>query len=370
MQRLWVLIVIVTSLVSMASPRAWADPPRLSFIPFKRIDADPNKKYQLTEANGPWLIMASSFVGPNAEKQSHELVMELRSQFKLPAYVHKHHFDFSQRVEGLGLNRKGKVKIMKHASGQAFDEFAVLVGNYDSIEDPNADKALHKLKHADPKCLKLTQDEGASHRFGDLRDYYKLVQLELGKQDVKGPMGNAFVVRNPLIPEDYYTAGIDPFVLKMNEKIQYSALKIPGKYSVKVATFTGYSTNRLDEIEKAKKNKTTKLEEAGEKAHTLTLALREQGVEAFEFHDRHESMVTIGSFDSIGEPRADGKTEINPSIHRLMEMYGAKRQSLPGQPAVGLMPRTLKSIPFDVQPMPVQVPKASLGAKYARDRNE
>ena len=183
-------------------------------------------------------------------------------------------------------------------------------------------------------------------------------------------MGSAFIARNPLIPEAYFTAGIDPFVAKMNEKVQYSALKIPGTYSVKVATFTGYSTMRTAEIEKAKRNKSTKLEEAADKAHKLTLALREQGVEAFEFHDRHESIVTVGSFDSIGEPRADGKIEINPSIHRLIEMYGAKRQSLPGQPAVGLMPRSLKDIPFDVQPMPVQVPKVSLGTKYARDRNE
>ena len=44
----------------------------------------------------------------------------------------------------------------------------------------------------------------------------------------------------------------------------------------------------------------SKLEEAAYNAHLLVVALRKQGVEAYEFHDRHESLVTIGSFDSVG----------------------------------------------------------------------
>ena len=97
----------------------------------------------------------------------------------------------------------------------------------------------------------------------------------------------------------------------------------------------------------------------------MTEALRKRGVEAYEFHDRYESIVTVGSFDSVGMPRSDGKTEISSEIHKIMETYGPKRQQLPGQNSVGLVPFSLSGIPCDVQPMPVEVPKTSIAAAYA-----
>ena len=53
-------------------------------------------------------------------------------------------------------------------------------------------------------------------------------------------------------------------------------------------------------------------------------ALRKQGVEAWEFHDRDCSFVTIGSFDSYGSQNADGTTEMEPEIYKLMEKYKGK----------------------------------------------
>ena len=108
----------------------------------------------------------------------------------------------------------------------------------------------------------------------------------------------------------------------------------------------------------------SKLEQAAVKAHELTVQLRKKGVEAYEFHDRFESMVTVGSFDSIGSQQPDGRMELNPAVHRLMQEYGPKQQPLPGQESVGLMPRSLGGISFDVQPVPVQVPRASVAASY------
>ena len=94
--------------------------------------------------------------------------------------------------------------------------------------------------------------------------------------------------------------------------------------------------------------------------------LRSRNVEAYEFHDRHESMVTIGSFKSVGTPRKDGKIEINPAVLKIMRDYGAYQQDLPGGQVAGLMPRSLNGISFDVQPTPVQVPKRSIARDYAR----
>jgi hypothetical protein len=108
------------------------------------------------------------------------------------------------------------------------------------------------------------------------------------------------------------------------------------------------------------------LDKAAEKAHKLAYALREEGVEAYEFHDRHESIVTVGSFDSIGQPLPDGKTELHPGVLQIMQTYGADRTPLPGMAGqLGLRPKTLKGISFDAQPLPVEVPRVSLGAAYS-----
>jgi hypothetical protein len=92
-----------------------------------------------------------------------------------------------------------------------------------------------------------------------------------------------------------------------------------------------------------------------------------KGYEAYEFHDRYASVVTVGSFDSMGTPRPDGKTEINPQIQRIIETFRAKQESLQGKSAGAMVPKTVVGIPLDIQPIPVQVPKRSLSAAYARD---
>jgi len=106
------------------------------------------------------------------------------------------------------------------------------------------------------------------------------------------------------------------------------------------------------------------LEIAADNAHRLTEMLRDKGIEAYEFHDRFESVVTIGSFDTVGNRMADGRIDLHPQIHQIMESYGAEKKALPGQTR-GLHPRTLGEIPFDVQAMPVQVPRRSLASDYA-----
>lgn len=113
----------------------------------------------------------------------------------------------------------------------------------------------------------------------------------------------------------------------------------------------------------------SQLHAAADKAHRLTEALRAQGIEAYEFHDRHESIVTVGDFESVGTPRADGVQEMNPAILRIIEAYGPQQQRLPGsgpETLAGLQPRSLGGIPFDVQPTPVHVPQRSIAADYAR----
>jgi hypothetical protein len=136
-------------------------------------------------------------------------------------------------------------------------------------------------------------------------------------------------------------------------------LDCPGKYTVQVATFKGKVIIKQDEIREIERGKPMQgeLADAAKKADTLTRALRMKGFEAYQFHDRYASIVTVGNFDSMGLPQPDGKIEINPGIHRIMKTFGAKQTAVPGTGQQVTPLNTLVGIPFDIQPIPVQVPK-------------
>jgi hypothetical protein len=359
-------LVLITA--SVVSQRAAADPPWAKLVPFKKIDADPTKSYELEEKHGPWMIMAASFVGANAEEQAHDLVLELRQRFRVEAYTFRQSYDFSRPTDGLGYSKYGGPRRMRYLSNSKFEEIAVLVGNFQSIEDPHIEKLLNQLKFAKPESLDPEKKGGTSQRLVGLRTLYTMVSSNPNEK-TKGPMGSAFVSRNPLLPKELFVAqGIDPFVVDLNKDLPHSLLKCPGKYTVRVASFRGVDTMKPAEFERltSQSRKISKIDEAALKASRLCAALREKGIEAFEFHDRTESIVTIGSFDNVGQPRPDGKTEINPAVHKIMQQYGPIEKAKPGTDQVEMYARVEKTsgIRFDTQPMPVEVPRQSIAAAY------
>ena len=104
-----------------------------------RVEADPNKDYNVTEQNGPWMIMTCSFSGEKAREQAKELALELRKRYKLPAYVYEKKFDLGKDIQGRGVDELGRPKKMKNLhGGTEVNEIAVLVGDYPSVDDPEA----------------------------------------------------------------------------------------------------------------------------------------------------------------------------------------------------------------------------------------
>jgi hypothetical protein len=364
--------VIGLLLLVSAGSSVLAAPPWNKLDLFHRLEADPDKSYPLAERNGPWMIMAMTFSGPNAEDQSRELVYELRSRFKLAAYTREMHFDHTADKNG------------KHASATArkvryrlneMTEIAVLVGDFPSIDDHAVQKTLEKIKVLQPDCLDLEkrakQGKSDSRTLGQLRMIQQAVLPNNSARKGRGPMRQAFITTNPLLPDEYFAPkGIDRLVLDMNQPVKFSLLDCPGKYTVKVATFTGrvvIDQKQIEEIEKKGKPFDSQLALAAEKAHKLTMALRQKNYQAYEFHDRYASIVTIGSFNSVGTPRPDGKIEINPEAHVIMETFGADKKVVPGQVAAQLgNPKVEAGIPLDIQPMLVEVPKRSISAQYER----
>lgn len=372
----WALVTTLIFSWNLATALVHAGSPFASLIPFGKSPAPSNGSYELTKEQGPWLILAASFFdGENAEKQADSLVRELRTKHKLAAYVHRQAYDFTA-PESNRLNARGELARVKYANVDKYDAIAVLVGDFRSVDDPTLEKTLEKIKYLKPECLDIQKHQDSKQAFAGIRQIYRSISSNPAKNQ-RGPMGSAFATRNPLLPDEYFTAkGVDEFVAKLNRGVEYSLLDNPGRFTVRVATFRGATSinqREIAELERSSKF-TDKLEVAADKAHRLTVALRKQKVEAYEFHDRTESIVTIGSFESEGSPAVDkngqplrdGSIEINPQMLQIIQRYKAVQTQLPGRQLVGMQPRTLGGVAFDVQPIPIQVPRRSLAADYTR----
>lgn len=354
--RCWTLLSVLT-LTAMVQ----AAPP-FSLLPFRRVEADQRKAYHLTEGEGPWLIMCASFAGSKAETQARELVMELRKEHSLEAYIHRRNYDFTKPVKGLGLDRYGNVRRMRNSKATRFNEIAVLVGNFDSIDQSKAQKTLKKVKYLHPDCLDIKK-RASYQRFAMFRYIQRAIN---GDEDVKtkGPMGKAFFTRNPALPQAFFTQSqVDDLIYDMNKNVEFSLLKNKGNFTVQVASFRGNVRINVERGFNPNEPVSNKLEQAAMKAHKMTTALRKRGVEAYEYHDRHQSIVTIGSFADLGQQRLDGRIEFHPSIARIIASYGAQQSMLPGGRQTSMQPRMIEGIPFEIQPKPVHVPKRSIASR-------
>lgn len=370
--------LLVAGMILASGVTALASPPWQRIAVFKRVEANPDKSYPLTDKNGPWVILAVTFSGDEAAEQANELVQELRSRYKLPAYTYEVALDFSKRTTSRRTDQFGQPMRMKYRIEQ-MHEIAVMVGNFASSDDPDAQKVLKKLRQIQPDCLdsqkRAKQGKREYRTLAALREIQNQINQKIDKNHKpQGPMRHAMLTTNPLVPDDYFVPkGIDPLVLKMNAPVKYSLLNCPGRYTCKIATFNGSTLidqAKIKEVLEGKKLE-SRLEEAAAKAHEMTITLRAKGYEAYEFHDRYASLVTVGSFDTVGTPRPDGQIEIDPRLHKLIETFSAPKQVVPGQaaPKLGdpyLVRTKMGRIPCDIQAVPVLAPKRSLSSEYAR----
>jgi hypothetical protein len=181
---------------------------------------------------------------------------------------------------------------------------------------------------------------------------------------------------NPMLPDDFFeNRTLDDVLVKLNKGERHNLINCPGRYSVRVATFKGEQTFTAREIERKEQEfrelqrsgkalSESKLAEAGAKASLLCAALRKKGIEAWEFHDHHESYVCVGSFDWASRAVDYGPDELNPEVAEVIRQFKATETWRNGQRV--MVPRTIRlledhDINFDSQPLPVIVPRASEG---------
>lgn len=362
-------------------------------LPFGKSKTEANQQQDtnLTQRSGPWLIMCASFAGDEGREQAYRLADELRQKHRLVAYVYSHEFNFAEEVADKGKGweviehgrNAGAVRQMRvKPAGESYtEEFAVLVGDFPAVDDSRAQSTLERIKTMRPETLlsydpTTDADESTltgSKLFFAWRD---ITRQKINERDnkSKGPLRAAFMMPNPTLPDEYFDARkVDHAVIKWNRGTKHSLLKNDSIYTVKVASFVGETTLDQSQIQKKKsedawrlKNKKniteSKLVNAAKKATVLADYLRKQGVEAYEFHDRHESYVCVGGFDWLVKTDDQGIERNNPAMVEVIKKFKGSSVNLPGRQGAirsyRLPDKLVKAkIACDVQPIPVLVPK-------------
>ena len=281
-----------------------------------KVEADPKKDYFLKDSDGNWLALAAKFSDEKAAYRAKKLAYELRKAYKMEAFVFK--FDPSRNLDAFSAEVDA-AKNFHYQTAQSV-EYAVLVGGYPVGDDLELQKTLERLRRCQPESLK---DDPASKALAQKFQ-------EMARKDQKyagyGPMGGAFAVPNPLLPKEFFSQKgiVDSYVEKLNSDGKYSLLNNDKLYTVRVATFSGdvamYKNTQGPKTDEMK----SRLRYAGLRAAALCEALRKAGVDAWEFHDRDCSFVTVGAFDTYGVEQANGQIELNPKIAQIMSKYGGK----------------------------------------------
>ncbi len=361
-------------------------------LPFGRKKASDTDQLQLTSSAGPWLIMCTSFTGDEGLQQAQRLAIELRQEHKLNAYIYTHEFDFQDELStGLGFEvfktaegrEAARPVQMKPLTQAQFTETAVLVGDFENVDDKNAQQTLEKIKHLQPKSLSnfdvreaVEGEVLAGEKLRAWRGFVNMISSD-PEDRTKGPLLAAFLLTNPTLPDEYFAARkVDQFVIDLNKKNEFSLLKNSGNYTVKVATFSGDTTLDVNEIQRIEEKEDylrrsrkgitqSKLVDAAKKATVLTRELRSKGIKAFEFHDRHESYVCVGEFEWLTRTDASGVKTNNPEVESTIMKFKGKQANVPGMPnatkvLAEINPKlTAAGITCDAQPLPVLVPKST-----------
>lgn len=289
---------------------------------------DPNQDILVTDRQGPWMILVNWYSGQDSPAMARQMVMELRHQYHLPAYVFNRGAEERRKEEervrgiiekqkeffqqkGMSLATALRVKRM-HIEEQC----AVLVGDYP--DDEAARRALNdirKLKPPDPNRVKLSTM------------FYQDVDEKTGKVNKQeamyvNPFLKAFVVRNPLVafdrPKDLDKADL-AVLQKLNRDESLSLLTCKKSYTLVVKQFStptavqprSASGTFLETLGLGGKTGDG-IDTAAHNAHNLAELMRKPpfSLEAYVLHTRFSSLVTVGGFDRPDDPRLRSTQEL------------------------------------------------------------
>jgi hypothetical protein len=381
---------ICLSSIAVDGPSLQAESPAFLkiFRPSQPSEQVTDDELRLKAEHGPWLILAASLEGSESQSIANELAKELRQKYQLNAYVLPKQFDYSQTVPGSGIEANGRQRRMRYIADRKIDGYGILVGDFTSLEDPQLKETLKRIKKMQPTALASKPESEHS-----VAAYQRLLRSKSNDQDYK--LAGAFITRNPLLPEDFFQAPVvDKFVQSLNRNAKHSLLEAQGRFTVRVATFRGEDQVVLNNSRAAQNasanGASDQLEFAAFQANLAAEVLRNAGFEAYEFHDRNSSIVTIGSFDSLGSENEAGQFVYSPEILKAAQEFGGAKETRNSQYGPVPVPKNLLdivnyrkipellsgteaeklakvkqySVPFDLEPKPMAIPRLETSKLY------
>src|SRR6056297_267709 len=294
--------LVLLLLMWIATPIA-AEPPTLLSRMFagkaKPIESDTVGQRTLATEDGPWMILAHTFVGPNSRSKADRLATEMSELTGRPTFLYREKFDFTDGPKA----QANETRRVRYVNPHEYEAYAVLVGEYDDVDHPDADRDLKQVKSVTPEIFGDQQLMAEETNLLNPVTAIKAMHQKLvsGKDDQKGPMSNAFMTRNPMLPPEYFQSpNVDEFVESMNEGLPHSLLDCKAKYTVVVRTFEGYGSIANGKFENNFTPNRDRLDKCAADAARMAKELRKKGVEAYQFHDRTKSIVTVGGFETLG----------------------------------------------------------------------
>ncbi len=319
------------------------------------------KRYKLAKNHGPWMMLVASIRDVDDEKRridggmsaweaADEIVYALRKD-GIPAYTYALDEKMGEISSPNMSENSGRRYVAQHGY------VSVLAGNFASNTDKNIEKLRNHIKNEfDPEFL---NDPGNG---GILR-----------KTPGRPSPFTTLLTVNPLWENEVRDAAEDDFLVELNAGQKYSLLQNKGKYTLVVATFHGSSVMQVgnDSATKAvgffEKHFGKSLDDCALNAMQFTDKLRnakkygyDTNYEAWVFHDKYRSIVTVGSFDSKDDPRIrtiatqfGGKMVRHPKTGE--DVLAAESFTVPRMPKRNELPD--QSWVFDAQPKVMAIPK-------------
>lgn len=311
-------------------------------------EAIEGKRYTISSQHGPWMIMVTSVSdvkganrkeGLSAWEAADTIVYELRKK-GIPAYTCS-----AEQLSEIEPGKNSGIGALLRPG-----DICVLAGNFQSIDDEQAQKVLEWIK---TKFQSSVADEKKGGLFAKTPGQ-------------PSPFGGALLTMNPIYTGEVRVKKLDDLTIEMNSGAPFSLLENKGKYTLHVATFSGGSVMQVGNKSSSKamavfeKDFGSNLVNCAKEAIVLAESLRsaskhgyDTNYEAWVFHDRYRSIVTVGSFSSDKDPR----------IEQLVRLFGGSADNeLPATFTLPQKPTPQRPLTrqwfFDKQPRLIKVPSA------------
>ena len=266
------------------------------------LPTEPVEPFLLTKDNGPFMVMAKTFRGPEAERFAVALVKELRQQFGLPAYIVRTK-DFPNRsnirnVPPLAPEGIRQANLSDPERVRSYDEAAVLVGDCKSLDESEA--LWLRVKKLKPKCL---------------NEIPTIFGWRTG-------LSTAIRTTNPYVPTQniYPGRGKRDHLLGQMNSGPRSVVNCPGRYTLQVAEFGGRAVFNPEQKTVGmfsnewlrKSTLATAADDAERVADILAKdpEIVRSGFQPYVFHDRTSSKVLVGAFQNPADPAALGLRDL------------------------------------------------------------